>query len=52
MPTSEKCQRADFMLDTDLSPEMTQQYLFSWLDDVPLHSDCSIPDMSKGNDDA
>jgi dephospho-CoA kinase len=52
MPTSEKCQRADFMLDTDLSPEVTQQHLFSWLDDVPLHSDCSNPDMSKGNDDA
>ena len=52
MPASEKCQRADFMLDTDLSPEVTQRHLFSWLDDVPLHSDCSNPYMSKGNDDA
>lgn len=52
MPASEKCQRADFVLDTDLSPEVTQQHLFSWLDDMPLDSDDSNPDMSKGNDDA
>ena len=52
MPASEKCQRADFVLDTDLSPEVTQQHLCSWLDDMPLHSDYSNPDMSKGNDDA
>ena len=52
MPASEKCQRADFLLDTDLSPDVTQQQLCSWLDDMPLHSDDSNPDMSKGNDDA
>ena len=52
MPTIEKCQRADFVLDTDLPPEVTRQYLFSWLDDLPLNSDYSNPDMSKGNDDA
>jgi dephospho-CoA kinase len=52
MPAGEKCQRADFVLDTDLSAEVTQQHLCSWLDDVPLHSDYSNPDMSKGNDDA
>ena len=52
MPASEKCQRADFVLDTDHSPDVTQQHLFSWLDDVPLHSDYSSPNMSKGSDDA
>jgi hypothetical protein len=52
MPASEKCQRADFVLDPDLSPEVTQQHLFSLLDDMPLHSDESNPDMTKGNDDA
>ena len=52
MPASEKCQRADFVLDTDLSPEVTRQHLASWLDDLPLNSDDSNPDMSKGNDNA
>jgi dephospho-CoA kinase len=52
MPASEKYQRADFVLDADLSPEMTQQHLFSWLDDVLLHSDYSNSNMSKGNDNA
>ena len=52
MPDSEKCQRADFVLDTDLSPEVTRQHLSSWLDDLPLNSDYSNPDMSKGNDNA
>jgi len=52
MPASEKCQRADFVLDTDLLPDVTQQHLYSWLDDMPLDSDYSNPDMSKGNDDA
>ena len=52
MPASEKCQRADFVLDTDLSPELTRQHLSSWLDDLPLNSDYSNPDMSKGNDNA
>ena len=52
MPASEKCQRADFVLDTDLSPEVTRQHLSSWLDDLPLNSDYSNPDMSKGNDNA
>lgn len=52
MPASEKCQRADFVLDTDLLPDVTQQHLYSRLDDMPLDSDDSNPDMSKGNDDA
>ena len=52
MPPIEKCQRADFVLDTDLPPDVTQQYLFSWLDDLPLNSDYSNPDMSEGNDNA
>ena len=52
MPASEKCQRADFVLDTDLLPDVTQQHLYSWLDDMRLDSDDLNPDMSKGNDDA
>ena len=52
MPPIEKCQRADFVLDTDLPPDVTQQHLFSWLDDLLLNSDYSNPDMSKGSDDA
>lgn len=52
MPAIEKCQRADFVLDTDLSPEVTRQHLFSWLDDLPLNSDYSSFDISKGNDNA
>ena len=39
MPAIEKCQRADFVLETDLPPDVTQQHLFSWLDDLPLNSD-------------
>ena len=52
IPAIEKCQRADFVLDTDLSPEVTRQHLFSWLDDLPLNSDYSSFDISKGNDNA
>lgn len=52
MPASEKCQRADLVLDTDLSPEVTRQHLSSWLDDLPLNSDYSNADMSKGSDNA
>ena len=52
MPAIEKCQRADFVLDTDLSPEVTRQHLFSWLDNLPLNSDYSNPDISKGNNNA
>ena len=32
MPASEKCQRADFVLNTDLDPDSTRQHLFAWLD--------------------
>ena len=32
MPASEKCQRADFVLNTDLEPDSTRQHLFAWLD--------------------
>ena len=52
MPASEKCQRADFVLDTDLLPDVTQQHLYAWLDDMPLDSDDSNSEMSKGSDDA
>ena len=34
MPASEKCQRADFVLDTDLDPDITRQNLFIWLDQI------------------
>ena len=34
MPASEKCQRADFVLNTDLDPDSTRQYLFTWLDSL------------------
>ena len=34
MPASEKCQRADFVLDTDLDPDKTRQHLFTWLDQI------------------
>ncbi len=34
MPVSEKCQRADFVLDTDLDPATTRQHLFVWLDQI------------------
>ena len=34
MSVSEKCQRADFVLNTDLDPNITQQHLFSWLDQI------------------
>ena len=34
MPASEKCQRADFVLDTDLDPNITRQHLFTWLDQI------------------
>ena len=34
MPASEKCQRADFVLDTELDSDITRQHLFSWLDQI------------------
>ena len=34
MPASEKCQRADFVLYTDLDPDSTRQHLFAWLDSL------------------
>ena len=34
MPASEKCQRADFVLNTDLDPDITRQHLFTWLDQI------------------
>ena len=34
IPASEKCQRADFVLDTDLDPGTTRQHLFAWLDQI------------------
>jgi len=32
MPAAEKCERADFVLDTDCDRETTRQKLFTWLD--------------------
>ena len=34
MPASEKCQRADLVLDTDLDPKITCQHLLTWLDQI------------------
>ena len=34
MPASEKCQRADFVLNTNLDLESTRQHLFAWLDSL------------------
>ena len=34
MPANEKCQRADFVLNTDLDPDSTRQHLFAWLDSL------------------
>ena len=35
MPANEKCQRADFVLDTDLDHDITRQHLFTWLNKIP-----------------
>ena len=34
MPASKKCQLADFVLDTDIDPDITRQNLFAWLDEL------------------
>lgn len=39
IPASEKCQRADFVLDTDLDPDITRQHLFNWLDKITATAD-------------
>ena len=41
MPASEKCQRADFVLDTDLDPDITRQHLFTWFDQITAALDIS-----------
>ena len=41
MPASEKCQRADFVLDTGLDPEITRQHLFTWLNQITATLDKS-----------
>ena len=41
MPASEKCQRADFVLDTDLDPDITRKYLFTWLNQITAALDTS-----------
>ena len=39
MSASEKCQRADFVLNTDVDPDSTRQHLFAWLDTlISAHS--------------
>ena len=42
MPASQKCQRADFVLNTDLDPDMTRQHLFTWLNQIT-----AAPDILK-----
>ena len=46
MPASEKCQRADFVLDTDFEPDTTRQHLFTWLDQIT-----DTLDISKGKNE-
>ena len=41
MPASEKCQRANFVLYTDLDPDTTRQHLFTWLDQIIAAQDIS-----------
>ena len=41
MPANEKCQRADFVLDTDLDHEITRQHLFNWLNQITVALDIS-----------
>ena len=41
MPASEKCQRADFVLDTEVDSDITRQHLFSWLDQITVALDTS-----------
>ena len=41
MPASEKCKRADFVLDTDFEPDTTRQHLFAWLDKIIAAQDIS-----------
>ena len=41
IPASEKCKRADFVLDTDLDPATTCQHLFTWLDRITAAIDIS-----------
>ena len=41
MPAIEKCQRADFVLDTDLDPDITRQNLFTWLAQITVAPDIS-----------
>ena len=41
MPAIEKCQRADFVLDTELDPDITPQNLFTWLDQITVALDIS-----------
>jgi dephospho-CoA kinase len=40
MPASEKCQRADFVLDTELGLNVTRQRLFTWLDAITAGQSC------------
>ena len=41
MLASEKCQRADFVLDADLDPDITRQHLFTWFDQITATLDIS-----------
>ena len=41
MPAREKCQRADFVLDTDLDLDITRKHLFTWLDQINAGLDMS-----------
>ena len=39
MPANEKCQRADFVLDTEMNPNKTRQHLFTWLNKISATKD-------------
>ena len=41
MLASEKCQRADFVLNTEVDPDITRQHLLSWLDQITAVLDTS-----------
>lgn len=47
MQAKEKCRRADFILDTDLDPQITRKHLFAWLDNLVL-----IPEVPRGDNNA
>ena len=41
LPASDKCQRADLVLDSDLDLDITRQHLFNWLGEINATLDIS-----------